>query len=47
MSRPLLIAVALVYGYVAWVYFLEGRHGLALAFVAYAIANLGFALDAR
>jgi hypothetical protein len=45
MSAGLLSAVALVYLYVAVTYWQAGRIGLALAFVAYAVSNLGFAWD--
>ena len=47
MSPLLLYSVALVYAIVAGQYLLIGRHGMALAFVAYALANVWFALDAR
>lgn len=46
MSAPLLLLVGLVYLGVAVDYWLAGRPGLAWAFVAYALANLGFATDA-
>jgi hypothetical protein len=47
MSGPLLSAVACAYGFVALNYALSGRWGMALAFVAYAVANVGFILDLR
>ena len=42
MSNPLLLAVAGAYVWVAVDYWLAGKNGMALAFGAYAIANLGF-----
>ena len=45
MSTPLIAIVAIVYGYVAIEYLLTGRYGLALAWAAYAVANLGFIID--
>ena len=47
MSSGLLTLVALIYFWVAIAYVREGRYGMALAFVAYALANIGFILDAR
>lgn len=41
----LLIAVGVVYGLIAWGYWQEKRPGMCLAFIAYALANLGFAWD--
>ena len=46
MSRWLLLLVGVVYLGVAYGYYRDRRPGMALAFIAYAIANLGFALDA-
>lgn len=46
MGIPLLTGVGLVYCYVAFDYWRMGRPGMALAFVAYALANVGFILDA-
>lgn len=47
MSAGLLVLVALVYGYVAVSYLQSERYGMALAFAAYALSNLGFVLDLR
>ncbi len=47
MSAPLLIAVTLAYACVAVSYLRERRYGMALAFIAYALANVGFILDLR
>lgn len=46
MSRELLMLVALLYFWVAYGYYQAERSGMCLAFVAYALANLGFAWDA-
>lgn len=45
MSSRLLLLVAMIYLWVALGYAGEGRWGLALAWAAYAIANLGFAIE--
>ena len=45
MSPFLLYLVATIYGYVAIQYLVAGRPGMALAFLAYALANIGFILD--
>ena len=45
MNPILLHSVAIIYALVAIQYLHEGRHGMALAFVAYALANEGFAID--
>ena len=47
MNWYLLAIVALIYASVAVNYLIDGRPGMALAFAAYAIANIGFALDLR
>jgi len=47
MSASLLLVVALVYGYIGIDYMRTGRPGMALAFLAYALANIGFMLDLR
>jgi hypothetical protein len=47
MSAPLLYAVACAYLWVAGASAWEGRWGYALAFAAYALANVGFAIDLR
>lgn len=45
MGPALLLLVAVIYVGVAANYALDGRWGMALAFTAYALANLGFAMD--
>lgn len=45
MSPILLYVVAAIYGGVALQYFYDGRYGMALAFIAYSLANFGFAWD--
>lgn len=45
MSARLLILVAFVYLMAAFDYAVAGRYGMALAFAAYALANIGFALE--
>lgn len=47
MSGPLLVAVAFIYFWVALENAYNGRYGIALAWAAYAVANVGFALDLR
>jgi len=47
MSSPLLLLVGGIYCWVALGYFRAGRLGMCLAFVAYALANVGFAWDAK
>ena len=47
MTAPLLLAVAIIYIWVAIGYIASGRTGMALAFIAYALANIGFLLDLR
>lgn len=47
MSGTLLFAVACIYGYVAFEYFLTSRYGMCIAFLAYAAANIGFMWDLR
>lgn len=44
MSSPLLAACAVIYLGVAFSYWRDGDHGMALAFLAYAVANFGFIL---
>ena len=46
MGIPLLAGVGLTYCCVAFDYWQAGRPGMALAFVAYALANVGFIIDA-
>lgn len=45
MGPWLLLLVAAIYIGVGVDYFNDGRYGMCLAFVAYALANLGFAMD--
>ncbi len=45
MNTWLLSIVGAIYLWVGLGYWREGRHGMALAFFAYALANLGFVLD--
>jgi len=45
MSAGLLLIVGAVYCVVAVDYAMHGRYGLCAAFVCYAFANLGFAID--
>jgi hypothetical protein len=45
MSNWLLGGVAVVYLWVAVDYFLADRDGMALAFFAYALANIGFIVE--
>lgn len=45
MGIPLLLAVSVVYVAVGVAYLAEHRLGMGLAFLAYAIANVGFAMD--
>lgn len=47
MDTGLLLFVGVVYLWVAVGYVRAGRWGMTVAFIAYALANLGFALDAR
>ena len=47
MSAGLLSAVAVAYLWVAVGYWHDERPGMMLAFVAYALANIGFMLDLR
>lgn len=45
MGAGLLLFVGLIYGVVALDYAHHARYGMALAFLAYALANVGFAWD--
>jgi hypothetical protein len=47
MGAGLLLFVACIYLAVAADYARQSRYGMAVAFVAYGLANLGFAWDAR
>lgn len=47
MSSGLLLLVGSIYLVVALGYYRAGRWGMCLAFIAYAIANVGFAWDAK
>lgn len=46
MSVYLLAIVASIYLFVAGDYFLSERYGMGLAFLAYAVSNVGFILEA-
>lgn len=46
MSAALLTLVTVIYLGVAISYARDGRTGMAIAFVAYAAANVGFIIDA-
>jgi hypothetical protein len=46
VSATLLLFVGCIYVVVATGYCANGRYGMAVAFIAYAVANIGFALDA-
>lgn len=45
MNTTLLGLCGFIYLWVAIGYVFEGRMGMAIAFAAYAVANLGFVLD--
>ena len=45
MSGPLLAFVTLIYMAVAVGYWIDGRHGMAVVFVGYSLANLGLIAD--
>lgn len=47
MTASLMSLVALIYLGVAVSYALDGRWGMCLAFIAYAVANVGFVLDLK
>ena len=47
MSTSLLLAVTVAYVAVAIGYYRERRHGMALAFLGYSLANLGIIWDMR
>jgi hypothetical protein len=47
MSSSLLLIVGGIYCTVAYGYYRAGRLGMCLAFVMYALANVGFAWDAK
>ena len=47
MSSSLLLIVGTIYCIVAVGYAKAGRWGMCLAFIAYALANVGFAWDAK
>lgn len=42
MSAGLLAIVAAIYVYVCYDFYSMGKYGLALAFAAYALSNIGF-----
>lgn len=45
MGPWLLLLVAAIYIGVAASYWIDGRYGMMFAFIAYALANLGFIFD--
>ena len=47
MTSGLLLATSGIYAWVAYGYIRERRWGMALAFICYALANVGFAWDAK
>jgi hypothetical protein len=47
MSKPLILLVMLVYGYVAAEQWLKGNSPGALMWAAYSVANLGLAMQAK
>lgn len=47
MATWLIIAVGVVYAYVAADLYWTGKDGLSLAFAGYALANIGLAMAAR
>jgi len=47
MSPALLYFVALIYAGIALQYMGVRRYGMAMVFIAYALANIGFALDTQ
>lgn len=46
MNLHLLLITSVLYGWVAYGFVRERRWGMALAFLCYAFANIGFAWDA-
>ena len=42
----MLVAVSIIYTATAGAYYFSARPGMALAFIGYVIANVGFILDA-
>ncbi len=47
MTSGLLMFVGIIYAGVAVSYYRQGRHAMALVFIAYFLSNIGLALDAR
>jgi hypothetical protein len=47
MNGPLLLFVGAIYLYVAGEFIYTGKIGLAIAFFAYALANVGFWIASR
>ena len=45
MNAWLMGAIAVVYGIVATKFFIDGRIGLGVSFVGYAIGNIGLVLE--
>lgn len=46
MTVELLYLVGAIYAWIAYTYTQQGRWGMALAFIAYSVANIGFVVDA-
>jgi hypothetical protein len=46
MNVMLLLVTSGIYGWVAFGYAMQQRWGMCAAFIAYAVANVGFAIDA-
>lgn len=47
MSAPLILIVGAVYLVVAWDQFRKGNPGMAIAWLGYALANVGLAMAAK
>lgn len=47
MSSPLILGVGVVYAAVAYEQWSKGDNGMAIAWLGYAIANIGLAMNAR
>ena len=46
MAAWLIAAIGVVYGVVAVTLFMQGKTGLGIAFVGYAIGNIGLTMEA-
>ena len=46
MTPWLLGVTSCIYAWAAYSYYMSDRHGMAVAFLAYAISNIGFIWDA-